>query len=441
VIPVLAGEKEMDTAIRQYLALRLDPNLEEILNEIKQVGKKAIPDIKETQSLRVFDDAPIIRMVNSILIQAVQGHCSDIHIEAQELDVRVRFRVDGELYEVLTLPKISLAAIVSRVKIMAGMDIAEKRIPQDGRFRMVIETREVDFRVSTLPTSHGEKVVMRVLDRTNAMTRIDSLGLSSINHERLLSVSRRPHGMILVTGPTGSGKTSTLYSILGEINSVDKNIITLEDPIEYTLEGINQVQTNPKAGLSFASGLRSVLRQDPDIIMVGEIRDFETAQLVVQASLTGHLVLSTVHTNSAAGTLARLTDMGIEEYLLATSLTGVVSQRLVRRICGNCCQEYGLAKDTAIMLGIPEESGQVFYRPIGCNMCRQLGYQGRVALHEIMIIGPQVRTAINRGDSSDALQAAALEEGMISIRNDGIDKAKLGLTSLEEVMKAVFLGA
>ncbi len=440
VVPVLASEKEMDTAIRQYLAFRLDPNMEKILNELKQTGSKTIPGVKETQALRVVDNAPIIRMVNSILIQAVQGHCSDIHIEAQELDIRVRFRVDGELYEVLTLPKISLAAVVSRVKIMAGMDIAEKRIPQDGRFRMIIETREVDFRVSILPTSNGEKVVMRVLDRKNAINRIDNLGLNSINLERLLSLSRRPHGMLLVTGPTGSGKTSTLYSILAEINSVDKNIITLEDPIEYTLEGINQVQTNPKAGLSFASGLRSVLRQDPDIIMVGEIRDYETAQLVVQASLTGHLVLSTVHTNSAAGTVARLIDMGIEEYLLVTSLAGVVSQRLVRQLCGNCCKEYVLENDTAVKLGIPEESGQVFYRPIGCNMCRQLGYQGRIALHEIMIMGPRVRSAINRGDSSDDLQAAALEEGMISIRNDGITKARQGITSLEEVMKVVFLG-
>ena len=440
VVPVLASEKELDTAIRQYLAFRLDPNMEKILSELKQGAKKLIPGTKKTQSVRIIDDAPIIRMVNSILIQAVQGHCSDIHIEAQELDVRVRFRVDGELYEVLTLPKISLAAVVSRVKIMAAMDIAEKRIPQDGRFRVVIEGREVDFRISTLPTSHGEKVVMRVLDRTNAMTRIDNLGLSSSNKERLLSVSRRPHGMLLVTGPTGSGKTTTLYSVLCEINSVDKNIITLEDPIEYTLEGINQVQTNPKAGLSFASGLRSVLRQDPDIIMVGEIRDYETAQLVVQASLTGHLVLSTVHTNSATGTVARLVDMGIEEFLLATSLAGVVSQRLVRQLCGKCCQGYVLDQDAAVRLGMPEASGQEFYQPIGCNMCRQLGYQGRIALHEILIMGPRVRAAINRGDNSDDLQAAAVEEGMITIREDGIAKARQGLTSLEEVMKVVFWG-
>ncbi len=440
VVPVLASALEMETAIRQYLAFRMDANLEKILNELNQIGKTASGN-NEKQSLRVVDDAPVIRIVNSILIQAVQGHCSDIHIEAQEFKIRVRFRLDGELYEVLALPKMSLAAVVSRVKIMAGMDIAEKRVPQDGRFRMIIENREVDFRVSTLPTSCGEKVVMRVLDRQNAISRIDDLGLSDLNQELLVSIARRPHGMLLITGPTGSGKTSTLYSLLGEINSVDKNIITLEDPIEYSIEGINQVQINPKAGLTFASGLRSVLRQDPDVIMVGEIRDYETAQLVVQASLTGHLVLSTLHTNSATGTVARLTEMGIEGYLLATSLAGVVSQRLVRQLCQNCCEQYKLDRDTAVKLGIPEASGQVFYRPAGCNMCRQLGYQGRLALQEVLIMAPPVRAALNRGANSDELQAVAMQSGMNSIRDDGIFKARQGLTSLEEVMKVIFLGA
>jgi type IV pilus assembly protein PilB len=438
VVPVLASEKEIDTATRQILAFRLDPNMEKILGELSLTAKK-IPGLKDMQSINFDDDAPIIRMVNSLLIQAVQGRCSDIHIEGQESDVRVRFRVDGELYQVLTLPKISLAAVVSRIKIIAGMDISEKRIPQDGRFRMNIEGREVDFRVSTLPTSLGEKVVMRILDRANALTRIERLGLLGINKERLLMLSRRPHGMVLVTGATGSGKTTTLYSVLSEINSVDKNIITLEDPVEYTLEGINQVQTNSKAGLSFASGLRSILRQDPDVIMVGEIRDHETAQLAVQAALTGHLVLSTLHTNSAAGTVARLNDMGIEAFLLATSLAGVISQCLVRRLCMNCRRKYIMDQDTANRLGMPEESGQEFYQPVGCNICRQLGYQGRIALHEIMLMGPKVRAAIYRGDNSDELEAAALAEGMITIRSDGIAKAKEGLSSLEEVMKAVYL--
>lgn len=441
VVPVLAGEKDIDTAIRQYLAFRLDPGMEKILGELNLESRNTSLKHKESQPFRIDEDAPIIRMVNSILVQAVQGRCSDIHIEPQEADLRVRFRVDGELYEVLTLPTVSQAAVVSRIKITSNMDIAEKRIPQDGRFRMEVEGREVDFRVSTLPTINGEKVVLRILDRANALNRVEQLGLSSDNKEIILRLSRHPHGMVLVTGPTGSGKTTTLYSLLGEINSIDKNIITLEDPIEYGLPGINQVQTNPKAGLTFASGLRSILRQDPDVIMVGEIRDHETAQLAVQAALTGHLVLSTLHTNSAAGTIARLTDMGIEQFLLSSSLAGVVSQRLVRQLCSNCRQKYLLDEETACRLGIEEESGQEFYRPMGCNMCRQLGYGGRIALHEIMMLGPKVRELINRGENSeDVIEQVAIEEGMTTIKKDGILKAKQGLTSIEEVMKVVLLG-
>ncbi|HEX3011438.1 MAG TPA: ATPase, T2SS/T4P/T4SS family, partial [Syntrophomonadaceae bacterium] len=310
VIPVLASEKDLEIAIRQYLSFRLDPNMERILEELQQDEKSS--DRRDHQPVRVDDDAPIIRVVNSILVQAVHGHCSDIHVEPRDGDLRIRYRVDGELYEVLTLPKVSAGAVISRIKIMANLDIAEKRIPQDGRFRMNVEGREVDFRVSTLPIIYGEKIVLRILDRSNALTRVDQLGLTGSNRKRLLGLSHRPYGMLLVTGPTGSGKTTTLYSLLNKISTVEKNIITLEDPVEYSLPGINQTQINPKAGLTFASGLRSILRQDPNVIMVGEIRDHETAQLAVQAALTGHLVLSTLHTNSAAGAIARLTDMGIE---------------------------------------------------------------------------------------------------------------------------------
>ncbi len=440
VVPVLASERDIDTAIRQYLAFRLDPGMQNIVNELGLDGKANALRLKELQNMKLDEDAPIIRMVNSILVQAVQGRCSDIHVEPQEKDLRVRFRVDGELYEVLSLPQLSQAAVLSRIKISANMDIAEKRVPQDGRFRMVVDGREVDFRVSTLPTALGEKAVLRILDRGNALTRVDQLGLSPHNKEYILSLARRPHGMLLVTGPTGSGKTTTLYSVLGEVNSVDKNIITLEDPIEYTLAGINQVQTNPRAGLTFASGLRSILRQDPDIIMVGEIRDQETAQLAVQAALTGHLVLSTLHTNSAAGTIARIKDMGIEDFLLASSLSGIVSQRLVRQLCPNCKEKYILAEETACKLGMPEESGQAFYHPVGCNMCRQLGYQGRIALHEVLAVGHRVRELINRGENSeDEIEATARREGMVTIREDGLEKARQGKTSLEEVMKVVLL--
>lgn len=438
VIPVLADQQEIDMAIRQLLAFRLDPDMEKILSELKhRVEKSKIGD-PEIQSVNV-DDAPIIRMVNYLLRQAVQIRCSDIHIEPQEKDVRVRFRVDGELYEVFTLPKTSLPAIVSRIKIIGGMDISEKRIPQDGRFRMMIEGCDIDFRISTLPTSNGEKVVMRVLDQSQALTGIDRLGLSSCNRERLMVLVNRPYGMILVTGSTGSGKTTTLYAMLKNIDAGAKNIITLEDPIEYSLEGINQVQVNTRAGITFLGGLGSILRQDPDIIMVGEIRDHATAQLAVQAALTGHLVLSTLHTNSAAGTVVRLAEMGIEEFLLAASLVGVISQRLVRQLCEHCRRKYILDQETAAGMNLWEEIGEEFYQAAGCNMCRQLGYQGRVALQEIMLIGPKVRAVINQGAKSEDIQIAALAEGMVSIREDGIAKARKGLTSLQEVMRVVSL--
>lgn len=441
VIPVLASERDLDAAIRQYLAFRLDPGMERILQDMNQENRNLQATRRELQAVRVEDDAPIIRMVNSIIQQAVHGRASDIHIEPQENETRVRFRIDGELYEVLTLPANSMAAVVSRLKIMSGMDIAEKRLPQDGRFRMTVDGREIDFRVSSLPINHGEKIVLRVLDRYAAIARLDQLGLSTQNHEKILNLGKRPYGLVVVTGPTGSGKTTTLYSLLNEINSTDKNIVTLEDPIEYSLAGINQVQTNAKAGLTFASGLRSILRQDPDVVLVGEVRDGETARLAVQAALTGHLVLTTLHTNSASGAPARLNDMGIEDFLLASSLAGVISQRLVRKLCPNCRQPYNLDEDTARRLKIPDEAGQRFYRANGCNICRQLGYQGRMAIHEIMVIGPQTRAYIGRGDNVETvIEKSAEDEGMIPIRTDGIAKARKGLTSLEEVMKVVILG-
>lgn len=441
VIPVLAGESDIDNAIRQYLAFRVDPALEKILGELSNDIKKSIPNMTTRDSIRIDDDAPIVKITNSLLTQAVQGKCSDIHVEPQENDTRVRFRVDGDLFAVLTIPKASSPALVSRLKIMAGMDIAEKRIPQDGRFNMVIDNRPVDFRVSTLPTIAGEKVVLRILDQANAITNIDKLGLSDVNRELLLSLAYRPHGLVLAVGPTGSGKTTTLYSILKEINSINKNIITLEDPIEYSLPGINQVQINPKTGLTFASGLRSILRQDPDIIMVGEIRDLETARLAVQASLTGHLVFSTLHTNGAAATIARLVDMGVEKYLLSSALMGVISQRLVRRLCLNCRQAYLLDERTAYRLDIPEETGQTFYQSTGCNTCRQLGYQGRLALHEILYLDQNMRNLISTKDhSEEAITKVALDTGMVTLKMDGVNKAKQGLTSLEEVMKTVLLG-
>lgn len=438
VLPVLVSENDMNAAIQQFAALQVDSRMEKLLGELNQqsfgvVEMDTAPDIE--------DDAPVIRMVNSILQQAVQVTASDIHIEPLEHDVRVRFRIDGELVEVFTLPKKSFAAIVSRIKIMGNLDISEKRIPQDGRTRMIIEGREIDFRISSLPSIHGEKMVLRILDRTHALMSLQDLGFSTVNLEKIAALIRRPHGMIVVTGPTGSGKTTTLYSILTEINVAESNIVTLEDPVEYSLVGINQVQINNKAGLTFPAGLRSILRQDPDIIMVGEMRDTETAELGVRAALTGHLFFSTLHTNSASGTIARMVNMGVENYLLSSSLIGVVSQRLIRRLCPYCKQDYQLDETVARRLGMQEYVGQVFYRPQGCNRCRQAGYSGRMALHEVLVLGPQMRIAINNQvNSEDELEAIARQEGMITMREDGIGKALAGSSSLEEVMKGVFLG-
>lgn len=439
VVPVLASQREMDTAIRQYMALKVDSRVEKMINEMGQEEKKA--NRQEERLVEVEDDAPVIRMVTSLLTQAVQGRASDIHIEPSEYDMRVRFRIDGILYEVLRLPKKSAAAVISRVKIMADLDIAEKRMPQDGRCQLKVDGREIDFRISTLPTVNGEKVVMRILDRAQALTTIDRLGFSPQNHKALTNLAARPHGMILITGPTGSGKTTTLYSMLSLINAAEKNVVTLEDPVEYSMPGINQVQVNPRAGFTFASGLRSVLRQDPDVVMVGEIRDQETAGLAIQASLTGHLVLSTLHTNSAAATITRLADMGAEFYLLASALAGVVAQRLVRRLCPNCRQAYELDGTTAFRLGMDEVAGKIFYQPTGCNMCRQVGYMGRAALQEVLVIDEDLRVAITTGNTyEDNLERIATNKGMITIREDGIAKALEGVTSLEEVIKAVTLG-
>ncbi|MGE5380401.1 MAG: GspE/PulE family protein [Methylocystaceae bacterium] len=439
IVPVLASQRDMDTAIRQYMALKVDSRVEKLITELGQEDKKSVR--QDDHLVEVEDDAPVIRMVTSLITQAVQGRASDIHIEPQDNDLRVRFRIDGVLYEVLRLPKKSVAPIISRAKIMADLDIAEKRLPQDGRCRMMVDRRQVDFRISTLPTVHGEKVVMRILDQTQALTTIDRLGFSSPNQRSLTNLAVKPHGLVLITGPTGSGKTTTLYSLLSLIDAAVKNVVTLEDPVEYSISGINQVQVNPRAGFTFASGLRSVLRQDPDVIMVGEIRDQETAQLAIQAALTGHLVLSTLHTNSAAATITRLADMGIEFYLLASALAGVISQRLVRRLCPNCRQSYLLDSTTAFRLGIDEETGSTFYRSVGCNMCRQVGYVGRAALQEVLILDDDLRNAITTGNTyEEAIERIATGNGMIPMRQDGIAKAREGITSLEEVIKVVTLG-
>ena len=419
----------------------LKPGLSKVISftEPKQTSSEARPEeLQGCISLNNLGCLGCIDLLDEILHQAIQHRASDIHVEPRENDVRLRFRIDGVIYQVATLSHEVHPQLISRIKILAGMDIAEKRLPQDGRFTFAGLHGKVDCRVSTMPAVQGEKAVIRVLDRSQAITELGQLGLSRHNYELLTSLSRRNHGLLLVTGPTGSGKTSTLYALLHGINTVHKNIITLEDPVEYSLENINQVQINSKAGLRFANGLRSALRQDPDVIMVGEIRDEETAQLAVHAALTGHLVLSTLHTNSAAAAVARLMDMGCEPYLLASALTGIVAQRLIRLLCPMCQEGFRLDHRSAVLFNQPELSGMTMYKPVGCSQCLGLGYMGRTAIQEVMTIGPRLKKVIYTGArSEEELEALSIANHMVPIKHDGIDKAIRGLSSLEEVMRVV----
>ncbi|MDR7421803.1 MAG: ATPase, T2SS/T4P/T4SS family [Armatimonadota bacterium] len=390
----------------------------------------------------VAQDAPVVRLVNLIIVQAVREGASDIHIEPQERRVRVRYRVDGNLYTMMTPPAHVHAALVSRLKIMANMNIAERRVPQDGRVDLKIENQDVRLRVSTVPTTYGETAVVRILARSNAVVAIDRLGLRPDDARRFESIVTRPHGIVLFTGPTGSGKTTSLYAVLSRLNRTEVNIVTIEDPVEYQLPGINQVQVNPKAGLTFASGLRSFLRQDPDIIMVGEIRDEETARIAIHAALTGHLVLSTLHTNDAPSAVVRLVDMGIEPFLVSSSVIGVVAQRLVRVLCRTCREAYIPEPGTVERLGLAPAAGEApptFYRAGGCDLCNRSGYHGRTGLFEVMAVEDHVRELIARHAPASALREAAIASGMRTLQDDGVAKVLDGTTSLEELRRVVFL--
>lgn len=431
---VIAAEREIMRAINESYGVS------ELVE--KAVSKLQPGEAQSSNEIQTADDAPVISIVNSLVSQAVKERASDIHIEPQDKGVRVRFRIDGVLREVVNFPKHTHAAIVSRIKIMSEMDIAEKRLPQDGRIKVMEAGREIDIRVSTLPTIVGEKVVMRILDKASVILDIKGLGFSALNFARYRRLYHQSYGMILVTGPTGSGKTTTLYSTLTEINSPTKNIITVEEPVEYRLDGINQVQVNPKAGLSFASGLRSILRQDPNIVMVGEIRDTETADIAIRAALTGHLVFSTLHTNDASGAITRLIDMGIEPFLVASSVLGVIAQRLVRLICPDCKQRYSPDPESPerLFLNVSPDDDIVLYRGTGCPRCSHTGYKGRMSIHEIMPISSALREAISQKVSSDELCKIAIGEGMKTMRDDGIEKAMQGLTTMEEVMRVAYSG-
>jgi type II secretion system protein E len=399
-----------------------------------EVQAKASEEIDIDRLAEDSEDAPVIKIVNLIMVQAMRDKASDIHIEPFQKTLKLRYRVDGDLVPAESPPKALQLAITSRLKILAGLNIAERRLPQDGRFRIKVMGKEVDLRVSILPTSHGEKIVIRILDKSVLTGSIDQMG---IDEETLLKMRKAidaPHGMILVTGPTGSGKTTTLYSVLQELNNPQYNIVTVEDPIEYELGGVNQVAVRNDIGLDFASALRSILRQDPDIVMVGEIRDNETADIAVKAALTGHQVLSTLHTNDAAGAITRLDDMGIEPFLISSSILMTCAQRLVRRVCANCREEFQPEPEVFTRLGI-EQAETVFYRGSGCDRCKGRGYLGRLAIIEALTVTESIRRLIMKRASAAVIKNQAVAEGMKTLRMVGVDKALEGQTTLEEVLR------
>ncbi len=385
----------------------------------------------------VVDEAPIIKLIHSLLFRSVKDRASDIHFEPFERDIAVRFRIDGVLHNIHNLPKRFQPSVTSRIKIMASLNIAEKRLPQDGRIGLKIAGKDIDVRVSIIPTSLGERIVMRLLDKSGYLLRLKDIGLSKDLQSRFDKLIHLTHGITLVTGPTGSGKTTTLYAALMEINSPDKNIITIEDPVEYQIKGIGQMQVNPKIELTFAKGLRSILRQDPDVIMVGEIRDLETAEIAIQASLTGHLVFSTLHTNDSAGAVTRLIDMGIEPFLVSSSVVAIAAQRLIRLLCPACKKEYTPSGPELAELGI--ESSQTFgrhvYTAVGCDKCMQTGYRGRTGIYEILLVNDEVRGLIQQNVNSQIIKNKAIEGGMVTLRKDGASKVIAGLTSIEEVSR------
>jgi type IV pilus assembly protein PilB len=434
VRPVVATRADVLAAIDRYY--RADADLDDLTSAL-DVG----PETEDLSKVKeIVEDAPIVKYVNLLITQAIQDRASDIHLEPTESDLRVRFRIDGVLHEVMRSPRAIQSGVISRLKIMADIDIAERRIPQDGRLSVTANGRKVDLRVATLPTVWGEKVVMRVLDNSTASLDLGDLGFSDGNYERFSRSFTKPYGMILVTGPTGSGKSTTLYATLNIVSRPEVNVITVEDPVEYRLPGINQVQVNGKAGLTFAAALRSILRSDPDVVLVGEIRDHETAQIAIEASLTGHLVLSTLHTNDAPSAVTRLTEMGVEPFLVGSALDAVLAQRLTRRLCKRCKAAYTPSPEDLLRVGFPWEPGSSLpelFRPVGCASCARTGYKGRVALHEVMTVSESIeRLAVERA-SSTAIGEVARSEGMVTLRMDGWLKVLEGVTSIEEVLRVV----
>ena len=432
--PVVATESEIINAINQYA--QIDKEVEEMMESIEEEDVSAVEVKEEAEE----EDAPIVKLVNYILTEAVRSRAADVHIEPQEDDLRIRYRIDGVLHEIMRSPKRIQLGMITRLKIMANMDIAERRLPQDGRFSLIVDGRPIDFRVASLPTIHGEKIVLRLLEKESIMMSLEQLGFSEETLKRFKHSLSKPYGAIFVTGPTGSGKTTTLYAALNVLNSIEKNIITVEDPVEYRLAGINQVQVNPKAGLTFAAALRSILRNDPDIVMIGEIRDQETALIAIESALTGHLVLSTLHTNDAPSAITRLTEMGLETFLISSAVDCIVCQRLARVLCPKCKESYTPSIEALQRIGFPLEEGEdipVLYRAKGCDYCSNTGYRGRTGVFEVMLMSETIERLTVERASTDEIKKVAREEGMRTLREEGLLKVKAGITSIEEIMRVI----
>jgi type IV pilus assembly protein PilB len=435
VKPVVATKADIVSAINRYH--RATDELDELTGSIDVAASVTEDLVTGSDSV---DDAPIVRFVNLLITQGIQDRASDIHLEPAERDLRVRFRIDGVLHEVMRSPKSITNGVISRLKIMADMDISERRVPQDGRLSVNAQGRKIDLRIATLPTVWGEKVVMRILDNSTATLSLADLGFLDHNFQQWEKAYRKPYGMLLVTGPTGSGKSTTLYATLNVVSSPEINVITVEDPVEYRIPGINQIQVNAKAGLTFARALRSILRADPDVVLMGEIRDHETAQIAIEAALTGHLVLSTLHTNDAPSAVTRLVEMGIEPFLVGSSLDCILAQRLARRLCTKCKEAYQPTEEALLTARYPHQPGEplpTLFRAVGCSACSKTGYKGRLALHEVLTVDEHIERLAVEGASGEAIGRAARERGMTPLREDGLAKVALGHTSLEEIFRVV----
>ena len=444
VVPMVATAAAVERAIQVlYGNEGAAKAIEEMRREAAAKGETVAAVEAAFAANRIGDDsvssAPTIRLVNSILERAVNEHASDIHMEAHEKEMKVRMRIDGVLHEILTVPKELQASVIARVKIMSGMDIAERRVPQDGRFNVSVRNKVIDVRVSTLPTVYGEKIVMRLLDKSGGKVSTEAIGLTGSDLEKYRRLIRMKNGVLLIVGPTGSGKSSTMYAMIGELNTPEVNLVTLEDPVEYNVDGVNQVPINEKTGMTFASGLRAILRQDPDIIAVGEIRDGETAEIAMRAAVTGHVVLSTIHTNDAAGTIERLLDIGVEPYLIGSALKGVVSQRLVRRICPSCRTAYEATAEELEEMGLPPHQKRILYRGTGCPECFNSGYKGRAAVFEILIVDRGLRHLISSGASRAQIEDTLMTpgSGFVTLQQNAIRMVLDGVTTLEEVNRVI----